>query len=105
MIRKIEKTKCKYCEKVLSHNANNGTTTLRKHLQSCSEYPYNVDKKQKKISLFRDSYTESVHLPNWSFDVDVIRLSLVKKVIIDEHPFSVVKKEALGVCECCLSTI
>lgn len=66
---------------------------MRKHLQSCCEYPYNVDKKQKKIYLFRDSHTESVTLPNWSFEVDVIRLSLEKMVIIDEHPFSVVEKE------------
>ena len=47
--KKIEKAKCKYCEKVLSANTNNGTSTLRKHLHSRSKYPHNVDKKQKKI--------------------------------------------------------
>ena len=44
---KIEKVKCKYCEKVLSTNPNNGTSTLRNHLQSCSKYPYNVDTNKK----------------------------------------------------------
>ena len=42
---KIEIVKCKYRSKVLSPNPNNGNSTLRKHLQSCSKYPYNVDKK------------------------------------------------------------
>jgi len=91
--KKIEKVKCKYCEKVLSANTNNGTSTLRKHLHSCSKYPHNVDKKQKKISLFRDPHTESVTLSNWSFDVDACRLALAKMVIIDEHSFSIVEKE------------
>ena len=62
--KKIEKVKCKYCSKVLSASPNNGTTTLRKHLQLCSKYPYNVDKKQKKISLLRDPQTKSVTLSN-----------------------------------------
>ena len=91
--KKLRKRKCKYCNKVLFTNPNNGISTWRKHLQSCSKYPYNVDKKQNKISLFRDPQTESVNLSNWSFDVEAIRLALAKMVIIDEHPFSIVEKE------------
>jgi len=91
--KKVEKAKCKYCGKVLAANTNNGTSTLKKHIQSCSEYPYNVDKKQKKISLFRDPQTESVTLSNWSFDIEATRLALAKMVIIDEHPFSMIEKE------------
>ena len=72
--KKVEKAKCKYCGKVLAANTNNGTSTLKKHIQSCSEYPYNVDKKQKKISLFRDPQTESVTLSNWSFDIGLLDL-------------------------------
>ena len=90
---KIEKVKCKYCEKVLSANPNTGTSTLRKHLQSCNKYPNNVDKKQKKISLVKDPHTESVTLSNWSYDAEATRLALAKMIIIDEHPFSVVEKE------------
>jgi len=47
--KKIEKVKCKYCGKVLSANPNSGTSTLRKHIQSCNKYPHNVYQKQKKI--------------------------------------------------------
>jgi len=68
--KKIDKEKYKYYSMVLSTNANNGTSTLRKHLQSCSKFPYNVDKKQKKIFLFRDQQTESATLSNWSFDAE-----------------------------------
>ena len=85
--KKIEKAKCKYCGKVLSANPNNRTPTLRKNLHSCSKYPYNVDKKQKKISLFRDPQTKSVTISNWTFDVEVTRLDLAKMIVIDEHPF------------------
>ena len=91
--KKIEKVKCKYYGKVLSANPNSGTSTLRKHIQSCNKYPHNVDQKQKKISLIKDPHTESVTLSNWSYDMDATRLALAKMVIIDEHPFSVVEKE------------
>ena len=74
-------------------NPNNGTSILRKHLHSCSKYPYNVDKKQKKISLLRDPQIESVTLSNWTFDVEAIRLALATMIVIDEHPFSMVEKE------------
>jgi len=46
-----------------------------------------VDKKQKKISLFRDPQTKSVTISNWTFDVEVTRLDLAKMIVIDEHPF------------------
>ena len=91
--KKIEKVKCKYCGKVLSANPNSGTSTLRKHLQSCNKYPHNVDQKQKKISLVKDPHTESVTLSNWSYDAEATRLALAKMIIIDEHLFSVVEKE------------
>jgi len=52
-----------------------------------------VDKKQKKISLFRNPQTESVTLSNWTFDIEATRLALARMVIINEHPFSVVAKE------------
>ena len=52
-----------------------------------------MDKKQKKISLFRNPQTESVTLSNWTFDIEATRLALARMVIIDEHPFSVAKKK------------
>lgn len=52
---KLVSAKCKYCHKLITANTNNGTSSLKKHLNSCMKYPANTDKKQKLISVFRPS--------------------------------------------------
>ncbi|KAL4318366.1 hypothetical protein GQ457_18G015990 [Hibiscus cannabinus] len=59
VIDKVVKAKCKYCSKVLIANTENGTSNLKKHIGSCPNYPLNIDKKQKLISVFRASPTDT----------------------------------------------
>uniref|UniRef100_A0A803MYS9 BED-type domain-containing protein n=1 Tax=Chenopodium quinoa TaxID=63459 RepID=A0A803MYS9_CHEQI len=90
---KIVQVKCKYCEKLLTGNTNNGTSSLKKHLNSCPKFPANIDKKQKLISVFRASPSDTTVVSNWEFDQNSCRLALAKMVIVDEQPFSVVERE------------
>lgn len=93
---KIINARCKYCNKLLTGGTNNGTSSLKKHLNSCSKYPANVDKKQKLISVFKSSNAESATISNWEFDQSSCRLALAKMVIVDEQPLSIVKREGLS---------
>uniref|UniRef100_A0A803MYS8 BED-type domain-containing protein n=1 Tax=Chenopodium quinoa TaxID=63459 RepID=A0A803MYS8_CHEQI len=87
---KIVQVKCKYCEKLLTGNTNNDTSSLKKHLNSCPKFPANIDKKQKLISVFRVSPSDTTVVSNWEFDQNSCRLALA---IVDEQPFSVVERE------------
>ena len=96
---KVIKAKCKYCSKFLSVSTKNGTSSLTKHLGTCTKYPTNMDKKQMKISTFRTSQSDAATISNWEFDQNSIRLALAKMVIIDEEPFSIVERDGFrGFC-------
>uniref|UniRef100_A0A803MNA4 BED-type domain-containing protein n=1 Tax=Chenopodium quinoa TaxID=63459 RepID=A0A803MNA4_CHEQI len=91
--KKIVQVKCKYCEKMLTGNTNNGTSSLKKHLGACSKYPPNVDKKQKLISVYKSPESDATIVSNWKFDETACRLGLARMVIVDEQPFSIVERE------------
>uniref|UniRef100_A0A803MX63 BED-type domain-containing protein n=1 Tax=Chenopodium quinoa TaxID=63459 RepID=A0A803MX63_CHEQI len=91
--KKIIQVKCKYCEKMLTGNTNNGTSSLKKHLGACSKYPPNVDKKQKLISVYKSPESDATIVSNWKFDETACRLGLARMVIVDEQPFSIVERE------------
>lgn len=90
---KLVSAKCKYCHKLITANTNNGTSSLKKHLNSCMKYPANTDKKQKLISVFRPSQTDSATISSWEFDQDSCRYALARMVIVDEQPFSIVERD------------
>ena len=69
---KVAKAKCKYCSKLLTVSTKNGTSSLTKHLGTCTKYPTNMDKKQMKISTFRTSQSDAATISNWEFDQNSI---------------------------------
>uniref|UniRef100_A0A803N4N6 BED-type domain-containing protein n=1 Tax=Chenopodium quinoa TaxID=63459 RepID=A0A803N4N6_CHEQI len=95
--KKIVQVKCKYCERMLTGNTNNGTSSLKKHLGACSKYPPNVDKKQKLISVYKSPESDATIVSNWKFDETAYRLGLARMVIVNEQPFSIVEREDFSV--------
>uniref|UniRef100_A0A803MLK3 BED-type domain-containing protein n=1 Tax=Chenopodium quinoa TaxID=63459 RepID=A0A803MLK3_CHEQI len=100
--KKIVQVKCKYCEKMLTGNTNNGTSSLKKHLGACSKYPPNVDKKQKLISVYKSPESDATIVSNWKFDETACRLGLARMVIVDEQPFSIVEREGFRASNVCI---
>ncbi|GJU70936.1 zinc finger BED domain-containing protein RICESLEEPER 2, partial [Tanacetum coccineum] len=91
--RKI--AKCKYCETRLV--ADNGTSTLRKHItQSCKQNPTRLEDKQGTLQFKLDNSVEggTSSVATWKHDDDRIYKALIKLFVIGELPFAFVKNEA-----------
>ncbi|XP_060182151.1 zinc finger BED domain-containing protein RICESLEEPER 2-like [Lycium barbarum] len=93
----INKTKCKYCGKVLlADPIRNGTTGLIKHLKTCPRNPNKVDtsnSKYKQSNLNFPLEGEMGDGATWTFDQELSRRALVEMLILDELPFHFVEKE------------
>ncbi|KAL0385845.1 UNVERIFIED_CONTAM: hypothetical protein Sradi_2978800 [Sesamum radiatum] len=88
---------CNYCgEDYAADRHNNGTTSLWRHLENrCTKYPHKKDKSQKSITDFAKSETENdiAFGKMKKLDIEGIRKSLAKMVILDELPFKMVEGE------------
>ncbi|KAL2934039.1 Zinc finger BED domain-containing protein DAYSLEEPER [Bienertia sinuspersici] len=92
--------RCIYCSAKIGSLAKNGTTTMKRHTQTCKKAPFNLDKNQtvldfeSKIRVNTDGAVETIKVPKlWRFNQHEIRKELAKMLIIDEFPFSFVKRE------------
>ncbi|KAD2393188.1 hypothetical protein E3N88_40165 [Mikania micrantha] len=47
----VDKAECNYCHKRIGCASKSGTTPLRNHINTCKQYPPNIDKKQKLLDL------------------------------------------------------
>uniref|UniRef100_A0A803L935 BED-type domain-containing protein n=1 Tax=Chenopodium quinoa TaxID=63459 RepID=A0A803L935_CHEQI len=54
-----KRAKCNYCETDVCGDSKSGTTVMQNHLKRCKEYPPNIDKSQKLLSL-QSEQTEQV---------------------------------------------
>ncbi|CAH1415868.1 unnamed protein product [Lactuca virosa] len=90
---KIVKAQCKICSRVLKVATKNGTSFMANHLLTCPNNPGNIDKKQKKINIFKTSQSDATTVSNWEFNQNSIRQSLAKMIVIDEEPFSYVERD------------
>uniref|UniRef100_A0A803N6R2 BED-type domain-containing protein n=1 Tax=Chenopodium quinoa TaxID=63459 RepID=A0A803N6R2_CHEQI len=101
-----KRAKCNYCETNVCGDSKSGTTVMQNHLKRCKEYPPNIDKSQRLLSL-QSEQTEQVkgdgsvdenmpgtfvngrkgRLDLWKFKQDECRKAFAKMVIIDEKPF------------------
>ena len=67
-----------------------GTSSMKKHLDTCSKYPRNIDKKQRQlVGKPGDSIST---LTTWKFDQEYCRLMLARAIIKDELPFVIVER-------------
>lgn len=96
----VDFAKCRYCHTNIGCASGNGTTPLKNHINSCKEFPANMDKKQKILDLESrtrvsdDGSVETVTVPRlWEFNPEAIREALVRMLMIDELPFSFVERE------------
>ncbi|KAF7130655.1 hypothetical protein RHSIM_Rhsim10G0136400 [Rhododendron simsii] len=92
---KPDSDKYKYCRKIYKWLSGNGTSTLKKHMLSCSKNP-DIQKLKKQTSLA--SYAQVKGEPRsgiglWKFDQKACRDALAKMIIMDELPFRFVERE------------
>ncbi|XP_055826023.1 zinc finger BED domain-containing protein RICESLEEPER 2-like [Solanum dulcamara] len=93
----INKSKCKYCGKVLlADSTKNRTSGLNKHLKTCPKNPNkvnNFNSKYKQSNLNFPLEGEMCDGAIWTFDQEASRRALVEMLILDELPFRFVEKE------------
>ncbi|KAI3409477.1 uncharacterized protein J3R85_019306 [Psidium guajava] len=91
---------CKYCGATYKYCVDNGTSAMLKHLNRCNKYPRNIDKKQKlfiplrtqKLSKENTDTGSANVLSTWEFDQERCRQMLVRMLVVDEQPFSLVER-------------
>ncbi|KAE8683975.1 hypothetical protein F3Y22_tig00111164pilonHSYRG00049 [Hibiscus syriacus] len=78
---KVVQAKCKYCDNLLTYKANNGTSSMRKHLNSCAKYPLNV---KNSISSIRGAvrYVRSSPSRAKLFDECAKRVKVLHKGLV-----------------------
>uniref|UniRef100_A0A0V0H978 Putative ovule protein n=1 Tax=Solanum chacoense TaxID=4108 RepID=A0A0V0H978_SOLCH len=91
----LVKAKCLHCKQNYAANTTrNGTSGLRQHLTNrCKVYkpPPVAPGIQKLLNI----QSNSSSIETWKFEQEVCRRALVEMIILDELPFSLLKKKAL----------
>lgn len=55
-----KRAKCNYCKNdVVCGDSKSGTSVMKNHIERCKEYPPNIDKTQRLLSLYSEQ-TEQV---------------------------------------------
>lgn len=109
-----KRAKCNYCKNDVCGDSKSGTSVMKNHILRCKEYPPNIDKSQRLLSL-QSEQTEQVkgdgsvddnmagafvngrkgRLDLWKFKQDECRKAFAKMVIMDEKPFRSCEHEGL----------
>ncbi|CAO2837661.1 unnamed protein product [Amaranthus hypochondriacus] len=88
-----------YCKIDVCGDSKSGTTVMKNHLLRCKEYPPNIDKKQRLLSLQSEQtqlhFNEGQCLTDirkgkhefWKFKQDDSRKAFAKMIIMDEMAF------------------
>ncbi|KNA10950.1 hypothetical protein SOVF_139640 [Spinacia oleracea] len=103
-----ERAKCVYCPTDVCGSSKTGTSVMKNHLLRCKEYPPNIDKSQRLLSLQSEQSQQSMgdgsvgenvtgekkgKLEFWKFKQEDTRKAFAKMIIMDEMPFRVVERE------------
>ncbi|XP_056683460.1 zinc finger BED domain-containing protein RICESLEEPER 2-like [Spinacia oleracea] len=113
-----ERAKCVYCPTDVCGSSKTGTSVMKNHLLRCKEYPPNIDKSQRLLSLQSEQSQQSMgdgsvgenvtgekkgKLEFWKFKQEDTRKAFAKMIIMDEMPFRVVEREGfqlfMSVCQ------
>ncbi|KAI3950564.1 hypothetical protein MKW92_032553 [Papaver armeniacum] len=88
---KVTHGECKHCNKNISADSKNGTSSLRKHLKSC--VAYKGTQQQIKQMFLKSSETQDgpVAAFNFKFNQEVTRDCIARMIILHELPFSFVE--------------
>lgn len=102
-----KRAKCHYCKIDVCGDSKSGTTVMKNHLDRCKEYPPNIDKKQRLLSLQSDQIEGNLEdsvgdnmvgekrgkLEFWKFKQEESRKAFAKMIIMDEMPFRSCERE------------
>lgn len=82
--RRLVEGRCIHCQQVFAASRNSGTSHITRHLKVC-------DAKTAMNELVdKMGHHEGID-PNWKYDTKVARRKLVKLIVVNEMPFSLVE--------------
>ncbi|XP_077217893.1 zinc finger BED domain-containing protein RICESLEEPER 2-like [Tasmannia lanceolata] len=77
-IPKPDRAKCNYCNREFGCDSTQGTSTLKRHLEKCTRYPYGNKEKQQVLSFSVSSEQGGTTVSTWKFDQELCRRELAR---------------------------
>ncbi|XP_077228634.1 zinc finger BED domain-containing protein RICESLEEPER 2-like [Tasmannia lanceolata] len=90
---KPDRAKRNYCNREFGCDSTQGTSTLKRHLEKCTRYPYGNKEKQQVLSFSVSSEQGGTTVSTWKFDQELCRRELARMLVVEELPFKFVERE------------
>ncbi|XP_074297078.1 zinc finger BED domain-containing protein RICESLEEPER 2-like [Silene latifolia] len=102
LVKGIWKSKCKYCDRALSHLKSGVTSHFNRHSSKCAKKAL-FSKRQKLINFLPSNSSASASQPglvsalhDGQLDMSVMREGIAHWILMHEHPFRIVEEEGFN---------